>query len=124
MDNAKFRIALTTLGLTSSDVAEDLAKDRRTVERWKRTHPVPDYAESYIRGLISRYGQRVADVLETAYDLDSLDEPVTLIAYSNEETTRDRLGMRLSQHEALLGHCIIALEAAEYPWRIIPGEPP
>lgn len=78
--------------------------------------------DEYLRGQVELYSKRVAEVLAMAENLEEIGESVELFAYASEETCIERTGLTLAEHNALLGHCVIALEAAEFPWRVIPAE--
>lgn len=115
MTPTELRIQRKALGLTAADIAQRFEVNHRTAQRWETTHTPPDDVAEWVADRIGLYADRVADVLGIAEQLGV----ATLTRHTDEAECMATTGMSLSEHEALLGHCCIALNAADLDFQIL-----
>lgn len=122
MNPKEFRILRSGLGLTQGDVADALEVTQRSVRRWEQPntdHPVPVAVAAWLEGKWGTFADRVADALDTAEALEEAGEPVTIITYADEMECITKTGLSLAEHDALVGHIIMACTCADIDFRII-----
>ena len=122
MTPKEFRILRTALGLTQGAVAQALDVQPRSVRRWEHPageHPVPPAVAYWITDKLNVYADRVADAVDLADELTNAGEAVTLIAYTDEAECMLSTGLSLSEHDALLGHIIMALTCEDVDYSVI-----
>lgn len=115
MTPAELRIQRKALGLTTADIAEHFNVNHRTAQRWESTHTPPDDVAEWITARIGLYADRVADVLSAA---DYTGE-IALKRHADATECQTATGLTPSEHEALLGHCCIALTAADLRFQVL-----
>ncbi len=122
MNAKEFRILRSSLGMTQGDVADALEVTQRSVRRWEQPngdHPVPVAVATWLESKWGAFADRVADALDAAEALEEAGEPVTIIAYSDEMECMTRTGLSLTEHDALVGHIIMALTCADFEHTVI-----
>ena len=122
MNPKEFRILRTGLGLTINDIAEVIEVNPRSVRRWEQpdgAHPVPAAVAAWLEGKWGTFADRVADALDTAEALEEAGEPVAIITYSDDVECITKTGLSLAEHDALVGHIIMAYTCADIDYRII-----
>lgn len=122
MTPKQFRLFRIGLGLTVNDVADALDVAQRSIRRWESPtdeHPVPLGVADWIESKWGRVADRVADAMEMAEDLEEIGEPVTLIAYSDEQECMTRTGLSLAEHDMLLSHIVMAYTCADIDYTIV-----
>lgn len=122
MTPKEFRILRCALGLTQGDIAQALDVQPRSVRRWEHPtgeHPIPLAVADWIRDKWNLYADRVADALDLADELAGTGQAVTLIAYTDEAECMLSTGLSLAEHDALLGHIIMALTCADVDYSVI-----
>lgn len=122
MNPKEFRIVRSALGLTQGDVAQAMEVNPRSARRWEdvaNTHPSPEAVSSWLDSKWSMFADRVADALDAAEELESIEQPITLITYASEVECITRTGLSLAEHDALVGHIAMAYTCADIDYRII-----
>ncbi|WP_297451965.1 hypothetical protein [uncultured Corynebacterium sp.] len=115
MTPTELRIQRRALGLTTVDIAQIFEVNHRTAQRWESTHTPPNDVAEWVTDRIGLYVDRVADVLDMAEQLGA----ATLVRYADDAECMAATGLSRSEHEALLGHCCIALTAAGFGFQIL-----
>lgn len=122
MKPKEVRILRTALGLTQSEIADALDVQPRSVRRWEQPtdeHPIPLAVADWITDKWNLYADRVADALDLAGELTNAGEAVTLIAYTDEAECMISTGLSLAEHDALLGHIIMAMNCSDIDYSVI-----
>lgn len=117
MTSPEFLILMKSLGFTMQSAAEHFGVNRKTVQRWCTTHTPPVDAVDELERLWGSWADRIGELLDMAEQLDE-GEPVLLLAYRDELECQTYTGLSRDQHTALLGHCAMALTAADFDWEV------
>lgn len=117
MTSIEFLTLMKSLGFTMQSAAEHFGVNRKTVQRWCTTHTPPADAAGELERMWGDWADRIADLLDAADQLPD-DQPVMLLAYRDELECQTYTGLSRDQHTALLGHCVMALTAADFDWEI------
>lgn len=118
----EFRILRSSLGLSAADIADVMEVNPRSVRRWEHPsgeHPAPLAVANWLTDKWNLYADRIADTLDLADELAAVGETITLIAYTDEAECMINTGLSLTEHDALLGHIIMALTCADVDYSII-----
>lgn len=118
----EFRIFRSGLGMTQGAVADALEVTQRSVRRWEQpdtTHPVPVAVAMWLEGKWGTFADRIAETLDLADELTAAGETITLIAYTDEAECMINTGLSLTEHDALLGHIIMALTCSDLDYELI-----
>lgn len=117
MNSIEFLTLMKSLGFTMNTAAEHFGVNRKTIQRWCTSHTPPVDAVADLEGMWGDWADRIGDLLDAADALPD-GEPVLLLAYRDELECQTYTGLSRDQHTALLGHCAMALTAADYAWEI------
>lgn len=115
MTPQELKIHRKALGLTIDDIATRFDVARRTAQRWESTHTPPMEVAEWAEDQIGHYADRVAEVLETAEYMGE----IVLFRYGSDDECIPATGLSVSEHDALLAHCALALTAADLQYQIM-----
>ena len=125
MTPEQFAIKRRALGLSQIALAEYLEINRRSIRRWESSSndfPVPEGVADWINKRWDSYVERVIDVIDDAQSLGIglPGDPITLFSYTDNELCCKRTGLSITEHQALLGHIVMALSCMDYEYEIVP----
>lgn len=115
MTPQELKIHRKALGLTVDDVATRFDVARRTAQRWEATHTPPLEVSEWVEDQIGHYTDRVAEIMDTAEQFGE----IVLFRYDTDDECIPATGLSVSEHDALLAHCALALTAADLQYRIM-----
>lgn len=115
MTPQELKIARKALGLTSHDISTKFDVALRTAQRWETSHTPPMDVVEWVEERLGLFADRVSEVLETAEYMGE----VTLFRYDDDAECIPATGLSVAEHDALLGHCAIALTAADLQYKIM-----
>lgn len=115
MTPQELKIKRKALGLTANDIAEKFDVALRTAQRWETTHTPPMEVAEWVEDQLGHYADRVSEVLETAEYMGE----IVLFRYGSDDECMPATGLSVSEHDALLAHCALALTAADLQYQIM-----